>query len=228
MITVIHGSDITASRNYLHEEKIKYKEKIILSPSATVTDIMQVFSPNKLFGEMQTVFLEEFLTQKKSQKEIDVIASFLLKQKQTNIFLWEGKELTKKQLALFPAVTVKAFAVPRIVFTFLDGILPQNTKKTISLYHQVLQHEDAPYVLFMLMRQVRLVLAVCDKTIAEITEVKRLAPWQLSKLKKQANAFTQDQLLALHEKLFQLELGQKTGGLVMSLEKELDLFLLSF
>lgn len=225
MITLTHGSDITASRNFLSGEKIKYPEKIVFDSTKNLTDIMQVLSGSGLFGDMQTLFLEGFITEKKNAKELEAIADFLNQQEET-IFLWEPKELTAKEIKLFPKAVVKNFAIPKTVFAFVDSIAPNNAKKIITLYHEVLKNEDTYYVFAMLIRQIRILLALTEIADGEtISEVKRLAPWQKGKLQKQTKAFSQEQLKSLHEKLFQLDLAQKIGKLALPLEKELDFFL---
>jgi hypothetical protein len=228
MITLTHGTDTTASRNFFIEEKLKYTEKTTLEATTKdLTDIMQALSGGGLFDKTQTLFLEGFITEKKSSKEIIAIAAYLNQEQTNSIFLWEPKELTAKELKLFPQATIKAFSIPKTVFLFLENVLPQNSTKLLQLYHQILTHDDAHYVLFMLSRQIRILLALKSEGNEQISEVKRLAPWQAGKLKKQSLAFSQEQLILLHKKLFQLDLNQKTGGLILPLEKELDFLLIT-
>ena len=60
----------------------------------------------------------------------------------------------------------------------------------------------------------------------EIDEVKRMAPWQLSKFKNQAGFFKGNKLLKTYNQLFEIETGQKVGKFPYSMEKSIDFFLL--
>lgn len=255
MITIIYGEDTAASRNYLFAERNKHSEKAILDgASLTLTDLLQALSGSGLFGDQQAIFIDELLSKRKTSKELEEIISSIVNS-QSSIFIWESKDLTAKQLSSFKKATVKQFKIPATVFAFLDALLPKNGEKLVTLFHELLKDEDVNFALFMLQRQVRLLLALSNQepvipdligdpgkgidsrlrhaerglrgndTI--ISEVKRLAPWQKGKMEKQAKQFTSQQLIELHTKLYKLELGQKTGGLSMPLEQELDFLLAS-
>lgn len=227
MVTLIYGEDTAASRNYYLTERNKHTEKVILDGATlTLTDLLQAMSGSGLFGDQQAVFIDELLSKRKASKELDEITASIATA-DAPVFLWESKDLTAKQVASIKGATIKQFKVPQTVFAFLDALAPRNQKKLTQLFHELQKDEDANYVLFMLLRQVRLLLALSSENAATISEVKRLAPWQQGKLQKQAKLFSQEQLITLHEKLYQLELGQKTGGLSMPLDKAIDFLLLS-
>lgn len=236
MLTLIHGDDVSTSRNYYLSERQKTTEKkIIDGTSVTLTDLMQIFSGNGLFGDQETIFIEELVSKRKSSKDIEELTNFMSEQTHASIFVWESKLLTSKQTSLFKKANIKEFKIPTVVFTFLDSIRPHNTHQMLKLYHQILEHEDAMYALVMLMRQIRILIALSASnkeakyvdTMKTISEVSRMAPWQKGKLQKQANYFGLDQLLKLHADLFQLEYGQKTGNLPIPLTNAIDFFLTS-
>lgn len=245
MITLIHGDDITASHNYYLTERQKASEKkIVDGNSITITDLMQVFSGNGLFGDQESIFIEDLVSKRKSSKVIEELTGFIISQTDANVTLWESKQLTPKQIALFKKADINEFKTPTVVFAFLDSIRPRNTQQMIKLYHEILEREDAMYVLVMLIRQVRILIALqqqaanrlqttdqsadrVDSSPKAISEVMRMAPWQKGKLEKQAKMFGQEQLLDFHAKLFELENGQKTGGLASPLNGAIDFFLAS-
>ncbi|HET9947258.1 MAG TPA: hypothetical protein VFQ63_04330, partial [Patescibacteria group bacterium] len=206
------------------KQKIQSK-KTIDGISISLVDLMQIIGGNGLFGEQEPIFIEELVSKRKSPKEIEEIATYLTSQKEALITIWESKELTPKQLVFFKGATVTLFKTPTIVFTFLDNIKPGNGKMLLKLYHQLLEQQEAGYVFFMLTRQMRQLLGV--KTNAQISEVVRLAPWQKTKLSKQAETFSQEELVSLHQQLFSMELGQKTGTLSQPLASAIDFFLAS-
>jgi len=232
MITLVHGEDTTASRNFYFDVKKKSVDALTLDGATiTLTDLQQALSGSDLFGETKQIFIENLLTKKKGSKELDSLTSLISQTSQT-ITLWESKELTPKQVGLFGKATVRLFKIPSTIFAFLDGIRPNNGKQLIELFHKTLEDKDPEFVLFMLQRQTRTLLAlssISDKPTDQstISEVSRLAPWQKGKVEKQAQLFTSQQLLDVHDKLFQLELDMKTGGLTLPLAESMDLLLLS-
>jgi len=116
----------------------------------------------------------------------------------------------------------------------------------ISLFHQTIETTEIEMVFFMLIRQIRLLLALSQTrhsgeeerrlqnpdsgrarmTENEIDELKKMAPWQKSKLEKQASLFPQEQLIVFYQKLFTIEVGQKTGTLTAPLVSTIDFLLL--
>jgi DNA polymerase III delta subunit len=61
--------------------------------------------------------------------------------------------------------------------------------------------------------------------VDKIDELKRMAPWQLAKLQKQAKQFGGEKLKSAYQKLFELDLALKTGKIPYSLERSIDFFL---
>jgi len=227
MITLIHGSDTAKSRNYYLELRQSAKDKVILDgEKITETDLLQALSGSGLFGDNQEIFIEELLSKRKSSKELDALLSTISDTSQ-KVTLWESKDLTPKQTSSFTKASVKQFKLPTIIFTFVDALAPGNGKKLITLFHELLTYEEAIFALSMVQRQVRILLALQSQSTQNISEVSRLAPWQMGKLKKQAGMFTLEQLIALHRQLYELELGQKTGGLSLPLDQAIDFLLLS-
>jgi len=262
MITIIHGNDTASSRKYYIDQKTADAfsfegEKVCL------TDLTQVLEGGGLFTDSKKIFIDEFLSKRKQGKETEEIILLLNKYRETNdIFLWEGKEISKKNASLFSNPTVKTFKFPLFLFTFLDGIKPKSSNNVV-LFHEALKKSEAELIFFMLIRQFRLLLAVSDekspfsrhaeldsasleipKSIRQaqdpeytegqvrddsnqrIDEIKRLAPWQKSKFKKQSGLFSLINLKNAYKKLFEIDLGQKTGTLNMSIEQAIDIFLL--
>lgn len=228
MLTIIHGSDIIASRKFFLKEKEKSNEVQLLKGSqVNLTDLSQLLVGGGLFGNNQTLFIEQFLTERKKSAEKDSIISYLTKQAGNNsIFLWEGKELDRTSLSRFKQASIRSFKLSSNLFAFLDAIKPGYGLQLIQLFHKSLQTSDAEMVFFMLIRQFRILLALSDKGEDTITEVSRLAPWQKSKFGKQANLFEKNYLRKLYSKLFQIELAQKTGTLSSSLISSIDFFLI--
>ncbi|MBU4017199.1 hypothetical protein KKF69_07045 [Patescibacteria group bacterium] len=228
MLTLIHGTDIVASRKYFLEKKAEISGSEFLKGSlVNLTDLCQSLEGSGLFESARTLFIEQLLTEKKKSVERDAIISYLIRQaKSHSIFLWEGKDLDRAVLSLFKEASVKSYKLSSSLFTFLDGIKPNNGAQLMQLFHKSLETSDAGMIFFMLIRQFRILLALSDKGEGTITEISRLAPWQKGKFEKQVSLFKKDHLLQLYSRLFQIELAQKTGALSSSLISTIDFFLL--
>lgn len=226
MIAVIHGDDIVASRKKLTSlvNNLQGYERIsLVGKNTDITDVIQVFEAQSLFGQKKLIVLEEFL----ETKDKPLIASLLnhLKKDQAHeVIFWEPKEIKKELLALFPKIAQRFFfKQDQPLFRFLDAIGPGNTKQMISLFHDVTKSESIELVFYMIIRQFRLLLSVASG--GAISEVKRLAPWQRSRLERQARQFPPERLPVLYRKLFQIEREVKTGLNALPLSASLDLFL---
>ncbi len=228
MITIIHGDDTVSSRNYLVEQKNRSEIYFAFEgDSLIVTDLIQAVESGTLFNKSKTVFVENFLTKRKPGKQTDAIISYLNKQAQNNTFLWEEKEISQKNLSYFPKALIKDFRFPQSIFVFLDSIKPGNGKNTILLFHKTLENMQIEIIMFMLIRQFRLLLAITDFDLkTNIDEAKRLAPWQKSKLQSQTKLFNLDYLTKIYLKLYKIDHAQKTGELNQPLTGAIDFFLL--
>ncbi len=227
MITNIHGDDVVSSRKYFLENKERFPDVVVLDgEKITLTDLMQIFEGGGFFDDSKAFFLEHFFAKKKKKDEFALLSEYLQKQTQHSIFLWEGKELERSAFTQFKSATPRVFKLPQTLFALLDSIKPQNGKRLISLFHQTIQFADTEMVFFMLIRQIRLLLGLIEPSTEQIDELKRLAPWQKTKLEQQARIFKKDQLLAIYHQLFLIETGQKTGSLSGTLTSNIDFLLL--
>lgn len=228
MITIIHGDDIANSRKYFIELKQKTSNFIFFeAEKLSLTSLVQSTEGGGLFSDEKKIFIENFFSKKRVGKETDEILSYLKTASKIEVFLWEEKEMTKKNLNLFPSAIVKAFKLPKTLFLFLDSIKPGYGKTLVNLFHQTLGNIEVELIFYMLFRQFRLLLALNDeKSTDKIDEIKNLVSWQKNKLIKQAKLFTLENLRKIYQKLYQIDLEQKTGKSVTSLLQSLDFFLI--
>ena len=233
MITIIHGDDISLSRNFFHELKQKHKDFIGFDAAKiTITDLVQNIEGSLLFGSVKAIFIEEFLTKfKKTNRESKEILDFIVKNsKDANLVLWESKEILKRDLSLFKNAIIKFFKLPKNIFLFLDNLKPGNSKNLLNLFHQALDSGiKEELILFMTQRQFRILLSLCHPELvsgSQIDEVSRLAPWQMEKLERQTRLFSVLELKKIYKKLYDIELAQKTGTLPLSLTQSIDFLLL--
>lgn len=227
MITIIHGDDTKASRNFFIEQKQQAATSVTLEGNAfDITTLTEALAGDGLFEENKTVFIEQFLSKRKKSKELDELIRTLNSYSDKEIYLWEGKELDKRLLTSFPKAQIKQYKLPVVIFSFLDSIRPGNGRTLVKLFHQALATTEPEILFSMLIRQFRLLLGISSPTNNPIEEIKRTAPWQQQKLKKQASLFTEEQLLRAYHDLFEFDLAQKTGKLSQSLSSTIDIWLL--
>lgn len=231
MITIVHGDDISESRNYFQELKHKQKDLVLFDGNKlTITDLVQNIEGSSLFGSTKAIFIEEFLTRfKKANKESKEILDFIIKNsKVANFAMWESKVILKRDLSSFKDTIVKTFKLPKNIFLFLDNLRPGNSKNLLSLFHQALDSGiSEELVLFMLQRQIRILMALSDPTDeAQVDELLRMASWQMGKLEKQTKLFEISSLKKIYKELYEIEIGQKTGTLSLSLIQSIDILLL--
>lgn len=229
MITIIHGDDIESSRNFFLEKKGKSNDSITLDGDKIVlSDILQSLQGGSLFFNDSSIFIEKFIISKNSQYR-DIVSAILKNHKNFEIYFYETAEVSKKNLSQFKDAVVKNFKLPQSLFYFLDQVCPDN-KNSIINFHKALKNSDVDLIFFMLVRQFRLMLALNEPndtgSLETIDEVKRLAPWQKSKLQNQAKKFSLVQLKTIYNKLFEIDVAQKSGQLQTSLTAAIDFFLL--
>lgn len=231
MITIIHGDDISASRNYFQELKQNEKNPVLFEGTKiTVTDLTQNIEGSGLFDSANTIFIEDLLTKtKKTSGETKEIINFIIKKsKGHNFVLWESKEILKRDLFFFKNVIIKTFKPPKNIFLFLDNLKPNNSKNLLNLFHQALEAGiKEELILFMSQRQFRLLLALSEQGDSEfIDKLVLLAPWQKAKLERQAKLFTVSDLIKIYKRLYEIEIAQKTGTLPLSLTQTIDFLLM--
>lgn len=229
MITLIHGDDIASSRNFFLEQRKNEAHSLLFDgETLELSQLVQILEGGSLFEESKKIYIENLLS-KKSSKSLDEIISYLKKhEKEHDIYVWERKELTKKQTAAFAKPSIKTFKLPQSLFAFLDSLRPRNSATSLSLLHKTLESVEPELVFFMILRQLRLLLSLSDTKSAEtIDEVNRMAPWQKSKLQRQAKAFSFEKLIYLYKKLYEIDVQMKTGKNSLSLVQAIDILLLN-
>ena len=225
MILLIHGNDLASSRDFYFAEKNKLTDVVILEGDGLTFDQLFQAAENKsLFGNEQTILVENYFTKNKSIAiETKKIVEYINSNKNLSLIFWEPTELSKTAQALLKSATVKTFSFPQTLFTFLDNVKPDNADSLIKLFHQLRQNMEPELIFFMLVRQFRIMLGI--EASDKIDEVKRMAPWQLSKMQRQAKMFGEAKLKNSYQKLFEMDLGLKTGKIPYSIDRSIDFFL---
>lgn len=254
MITLIHGDDTAASRKHFTELKQNNPDAAsVEGQTITLTDLTQILEGGGLFTEEKTVFIEQLIAKKKNTSEFKPILAYISNPSlAAKIVLWENKELEKASLSQLKGAQVKLYKLPQSLFLFLDSFKPNSGQQLITLFHQTIETVEVEAVFAMLVRQIRILLALhpdanksrhpelisgstesqaemlnqVQHDNSQIDEVKRLQDWQRSKLKTQAQQFTLNQLLTIFCQLFVMEKKNKTGTLPHTLVSSIDILLL--
>lgn len=212
MITIIHGEDIVSALKFKDEILAKNKGKEIIDlENPTETDLQQAIESKSLFSNEKIVLISRLARPENFAKIINL--------SEIPVYLFIEKNLSQKQLSLFPKSQIFQFKPKAIIFEFLDSIHPGNQKTMLLNFNKL---ADEPELIFyMLIRQFRNLILVKDGSwTSEIT------PWQKNKYINQANYFTLEKLLDIYKTLEKIDYENKTGQSPLELSKTLELFLL--
>lgn len=226
MITVIHGDDLANSRKHFIEQKEKAKNPIQLrGDKLALSDIVQALEGSSLFSEEKNVFIENFLSQKKTNKQFKEIVEYIVKNKNNSeVYFWEDKEVTKTTISAFKNADSKLFKLPQSLFLFLDNLKPNSSKENVLYFHKAISRSAPELVYFMIVRQFRILFALTQKDHL-IDELKRIAPWQRGKLEKQAHLFGEEKLKEILNNLYIIDYKQKYGLTSLPFIQNVDFFL---
>jgi DNA polymerase III delta subunit len=227
---IIHGDNTVASRAQLVGllDQARAQQREIVRAEAKRLDIaslQDLVGSSGLFGQPKTIVIEELHSLPKSKKKDALLDSVVQLNSQldesTHLILWEKRPLTATMLKRFGSVSATEHKVSSALFKWLETISPQPQTKAqqLTLFHQALKNDDPFMCMAMLIRQVRLLIQAKDGGPL------KGAPFMIAKLKKQAQAFTLEQLLKVHARLLEIDLAEKTSSDLLSLEQKLDLLI---
>lgn len=223
MISLIHGNDSLSSRNAYLSNK---DENSLTFDAETLNliELAQSMQGSGLFDNNKKIFIENLFT-RKGAKNFSSIAEILKNSKNTEVFIYADKEIGAKNLEGLPKLDNQNFKIPQNIWTFLDGIRPNNPRN-ITTFHNTLTETEPEIIFAMIIRQFRLLLGISSNSKKNADEVKRLAPWQKSKLERQASLFNLESLKNIYKKLYKIEKSQKTGSRNLNLVQNIDILLL--
>ena len=227
MLLVIHGNDLVSSRDYFVKEKDKSESPILIDGDGLTFDQLFQAAENKSFFDTKTTLaIENFFSKNKSNSiEFKKITEYINLNKNLEIIFWESTEISKPNQTILKSTTIKTFSYPQVLFQFVDSLKPGNNEHLINLVYELKKNVEIELIFFMIVRQFRLMLGQLGEG-GKIDEVKRLQSWQTGKLSMQAKSFGEEKLVELYNKLFVIDLAQKTGKFPYSMDKSIDIFLL--
>lgn len=223
MIYILHGEDTFTSRKKLNELIEKSEKTIRLDLKKTpVNLILQAFEDSDLFLEKKSIVLEGIL------KSTDGVIEQVNKEsegKTTDVIIWSHALLDAKTLSAIKKPVVFNFPLPKPIFAFLDSLTPAFEKNTLQNFSEALKYTTDELLFYSIIKRIRLLLLFKTGKIDMYQDTKYLKPWQIGKLKKQADSWDIKELERIYSKLFDLEVLLKTSSLPLGLSKHLDILL---
>lgn len=237
MIFLLHGDNITASRQALNQTLDELKVKSPLSEvvhldgnKLTETELVEAIEAPSMIAPDRVIHIDGLLSRrisKEKNKLIDrLLSSFFPRPSSLFLLLWEPKPLTATQLKPFQKIKdcrIQEYKLNKFLWNFLDNLRPGNSAKLIGLLESTLKTEPAELVMFMLIRRVTELLLATSRDPRALDGVR--SPWQKGKLIAQAKHWTEPQLVNFHRRLYEIDEAIKTGATPADLSTHLDILL---
>jgi len=119
------------------------------------------------------------------------------------------------------------FSFPKVFYEFLDGLSPKQSLRISLLLKELLKNTTAELVLYSIVKRLRALILIKEGQDFEHSETSKMAPWQLSKLKKQADNWSLEKLLKYYTEFAKLDEAIKTSSLSLPLAQYLDILVLT-
>lgn len=223
---VFHGDNTVASRALLqqaisHDKDRGYDINQLDGTKLLAKDLSSALGTANLFAT-ESLVIENLLSRLRSKEKDACLSLIAAYSSDKNLLLWDKKTVTKAVLTkLGSSAKVSESKAPQILFTFLDSIIPGNTKRSLSLLHELARSTDDILIFTMLSRQIANLLIVDSGTDL------KFAPWQIGKLKSQAKAWRATELVKFHDELIKIDELIKTGSTKQSYLDHLDILLIN-
>jgi DNA polymerase III delta subunit len=236
MIYIFHGDNIDVSRKAFIEAIAKLKaggiEEVVRLNGAEIvrSDLIQALESQSLFGGDRIVAIDGLFSRRVS-KEKDLLISYILSSlvllpSSFFLLLWEGKRILATGLKKFtgkPGVEMKEFKLPRLLYTFLDRIYPQNGKPASVIFNQLIEEEPVELVFYWMVK--RITELILENSSAG--QGSGYDDWKRQKLIEQASKWSGKGLVNFHKKLTEIDEAIKTGSTPSDLSSHLDILLVN-
>lgn len=225
MIYIIHGTDTSSSRQKLSNILNDFPSKKYLDgKKTTVNEVSEILSSVELFSKKIAIIIEYVPFLKKDI--IRLIVNHLNNKTADDIsvIFWNNETLKSTFIKEFKNPLVFKFDLPKYYFTFLDELAPLNSKTVLRNFTFLKQEMNDELIFYSLIKRIRLLLALRSQAHF-FDDVVKLAPWQKTKLSKQASRWEKNELIDFYKKLFYLEKNMKTSNLALALGRHIDILL---
>ncbi len=214
-IIVLHGDDEKKLYQRLQRfietaKKRSWEVTFLDDPSLS---LQETLSGTSLFETERFFILRDI--KKLGKKEIEWINKKLETLSGNLIIYHEGTIGAILLKSLPKTTTVEEFKLPKLIWSFLEMIRPGNSTQVIKIFHQIIETEAPELVFALIARHFK------DLYLVKLNEGSLSIPsWRASKLKSQANSFTEEQLKQFINSLAKIDIEVKTSkaSLVSSLD----------
>ncbi len=222
---IIHGDNIAESRKKL-DAVLAQKENIkrLDGKSATVDSLTLLFDSTELFSVQKVVVIENCKAMHK--KTVETLFS-LSQNPDVEIVLWQNSTLDARFIKKFEDAQVFAFPLPKYYFSFLDNLAPRKATYVYATYKKLLDSFVPEQILFSMIKRVRHLLMMQTGQGNTFEEIAKMGSWQVQKLQSQARLWDSKQLKNFYQQLYALETNMKTSKLSTTLDKHIDILILS-
>lgn len=218
-IIILHGDDTLKSyarlTKFVDVARERSWEVAYIDDSSQ--SFAEILSLPSLFGGERFFILKDI--KKLGKKELE-----WLKEKYSdllgNLIIYSDKVLNATTLKSFPRDTkVEEFKLPVLLWSFLDGLVPGNCTREVSVLHKVIEKQPVEFVFTLVARHFK-----------ELYWVKVDADscgfpfWKVNKLKSQASKFSVEELKQLINQFSEIDIKVKTSK--AELLSELDLLII--
>ena len=223
-ISILHGDNIGESRKALNTALDSLKAQgveITYLDGAKITrpDLETALSTGSLFFS-QALVIEGLLSRLRSKVKESLIKLVAGYQGDKQIFLWDGKEVTKTNITPFgKSAKVAVYKTPAVIFQLLETLRPGNYASAHSLLFSCSSTLEAGFTFVMLTRHVSNLL------IARSGDASKLIPFTRGRLISQAGMWDENKLILFHTELLRIDRSVKTGTSKLDYLSQLDLLL---
>ncbi len=206
-IIVLHGEDIGKSyerlQNFINEAKKRNWEILYDDPALTPS----------LFGQERLLIIRDYkLLNKKILGSLGKVDGTLV--------IYHESDLSKTFLqTLSKDAKIEEFKLPKLIWTFLEHLLPGNSEKCVQEFHKIIERDAPEFVFTLIAKQFRDLYWV-----KEDSKSFPFPSWKASKLKVQGDKFKASKIKKIIEKLSEIDVLVKTSK--ANLVSSLDLLLI--
>lgn len=220
MIQIILGDNVSESRKEFVRLKEEYKNKgceIFLLNETNISELDKwLYQSNSLFSNKKVFFGENLLSKKENK---NILKKYDTMKEDINFILWEEELEERVAKFIFKYARIRSFKLPYNIFKFLDSVYPANLEVVINYLNQISDNVEENIILFMLERRTRDLILIKNN----LKPQKKLADWQIFRLKNQAGKWANDKLISFYDSLYRVEVVVKTSSGYYPIKKSLDI-----
>ncbi len=224
MLIIYCGENSISSYQAYFELKKNYQNKNYQILNINFDDLENIHcwlgENQSLFAEKKVFFSQNLLKKFNNKNpKIKKIIDQLIRERQVEIVDWE-EETTAKNLTISKNknVIIKEFKLKENIFKLAESLYPGNLKSFIYLLNQLSDNISEYLIFTIIIKQIRNLILIKLNQLD-----KKLASWQIYKLKFQSKKWSLDKLINFYQSLYNLEIKEKTSNNPLGIIKSLQI-----